>query len=224
MANPPATPESLAFGREALIRRKHVRLTQEQLADRLNVVRSYISQIERGQSRIREDFAQKMDEVLGTTPELHDAWNKHIAPLLEALLKDDKAFEARVNRQGFLTGENPPLLRVVLEESVLYREIGSRQVMREQLEWLLEVSTWQRVVLQVIRFAYHEEVIGPFSLVTLPDRREFAYITHAWGGEETREPEHLAKVVASMARLQAEALNAPDTRAFIRKVIDQRWT
>lgn len=53
------------------------------MAARLNVVRSYISQIETGATQCREDFAARLDEALGTGTEILAKWKEHIAPLLE---------------------------------------------------------------------------------------------------------------------------------------------
>ncbi|WP_084000442.1 helix-turn-helix domain-containing protein [Actinomadura kijaniata] len=264
MANPPRTPESMNFGREVRKWRKRAKITQDDLAERLNVVRSYISQVETGATQCRQDFAVRMDEALGAEGEILSAWREFIEPLQEdpvfpqyfasfekaeqraceirayeayfvngllqteayaaALLRDEEAVALRMKRQGWLKREPAPLLHVVLEESVLYREIGSREVMREQLERLIAVSRQDGTNVQVAPFAEYKGVRGSFIVATLPDRREVLYTTDAVGGNMSYEPVHLARVSRTMATLQAESLNAADTRDFIRKVIEQRWT
>ena len=48
------------------------------------------------------------------------------------ILDDEAALEARLARQGILDGDQtPPHLLYVLDESVLYRDAGGVEVMRE---------------------------------------------------------------------------------------------
>ncbi|MFV2172767.1 Scr1 family TA system antitoxin-like transcriptional regulator [Actinomadura sp. LOL_011] len=49
-----------------------------------------------------------------------------------------------------------PLISLVMEESILYREVGSREVMRGQLEALIELSMQERVFLQIAKTASYE--------------------------------------------------------------------
>lgn len=48
--------------------------------------------------------------------------------------------ELRLRRQGLLEREDAPTLWVVMEEAVLHRTVGSADIMREQIERLLDVS------------------------------------------------------------------------------------
>lgn len=83
MANPPRTPESMAFGQEVRKRRTRAKITQEELASHLNVVRSYVSQVETGATQCRADFAERIDAALSTGEEVQTAWRELIAPLQE---------------------------------------------------------------------------------------------------------------------------------------------
>ncbi|WP_425548955.1 helix-turn-helix transcriptional regulator [Actinomadura meridiana] len=62
-------PEFLSFGAEVRRLRKAAGLNQQQLADPINVTRSYITQIETGRTRCRRDLALRLDRALksGTT-------------------------------------------------------------------------------------------------------------------------------------------------------------
>ncbi|MFI6518894.1 helix-turn-helix domain-containing protein [Spirillospora sp. NPDC050679] len=83
MANPPKTQESMSFGRTVRMLRKKAKITQDELADRLNVVRSYISQVETGAAQCREDFAERLDKALDANGEVQRAWKEFIEPLHE---------------------------------------------------------------------------------------------------------------------------------------------
>lgn len=54
---------------------------------------------------------------------------------------NETAVQARMERQSILTADVPPMIHVVLDELVLYREIGGRQVMHNQLKHLTECAS-----------------------------------------------------------------------------------
>jgi transcriptional regulator with XRE-family HTH domain len=141
-----------------------------------------------------------------------------------AILKDSDAVTARMIRQKQVMGESAPKIFVVLEEGVLHRQVGSKVVMREQLEHLLELSQRDHVRLQVLPTVYVEEARAAFTIATQADRSEAAYIVNATDGVTSADPADLANLNETFASLQAEALNVRDSRALIRKVMDERWT
>ena len=59
----------------------------------------------------------------------------------------------RMQRQKLLTREDPPRLWAIVDEVVLSRPVGGRQVMRRQLEHLLELQELAHVTIQVIPFS-----------------------------------------------------------------------
>ncbi len=56
-------------------------------------------------------------------------------------------------RQQLLTGDDAPRLHAILDEAVIRRMIGGRDVMHEQLLHLSEAASRPNVVVQVIPFA-----------------------------------------------------------------------
>ena len=64
----------------------------------------------------------------------------------------EQRVQARLARQKLLEQENGPQFDAVVDESVLHRTVGSRAVMREQLERLLELSERPKVTLRVIPY------------------------------------------------------------------------
>jgi transcriptional regulator with XRE-family HTH domain len=60
--------------------------------------------------------------------------------------------EARMSRQRLLYSESPPRFEAVVDESVLHRVVGSRAIMRSQLERLLELTELASVTLRVIPY------------------------------------------------------------------------
>ncbi|MFJ6748262.1 helix-turn-helix domain-containing protein [Streptomyces sp. NPDC091266] len=84
----------------------------------------------------------------------------------------DGRVRLRIERQTLLTRvTDPPTFHVALNEGVLRRPIGGREVMAEQLEHLVEVSELPNVAIRVIPFAagMHSGVVtGPFVILRFP--------------------------------------------------------
>ncbi|MGW3950361.1 helix-turn-helix domain-containing protein [Streptomyces sp. NPDC004752] len=92
----------------------------------------------------------------------------------------------RMARQQLLERDNPPHLWVIMDETVLRRPVGRAEVMREQLDKLLEYSARDRVTLQLAEFAAgpHPGTYAPFTLFRfaepeLPDMVFTEYLTGA---------------------------------------------
>jgi hypothetical protein len=73
--------------------------------------------------------------------------------------------ELRLRRQSLLEGEDAPTLWVVMEEAVLHRTVGSPDVMREQIERLLDVSELAHISIDIVPFAAgaHVGACAPFT-------------------------------------------------------------
>ncbi|WP_067831871.1 helix-turn-helix domain-containing protein [Actinomadura kijaniata] len=141
-----------------------------------------------------------------------------------ALLPDEDAVKSRILRQGILDRTPPPTVSVVMDVSVLYRELGGPEVMREQLRHLLALSQRSNINLQILPTIHVRNLWGTFAIATLPDNSQAVYAENAYGGETSTTVEDVAFVNEVFVTLQAEAHNARDTRALIRKVIDERWS
>ncbi|MFF9126534.1 helix-turn-helix domain-containing protein [Streptomyces sp. NPDC014889] len=81
----------------------------------------------------------------------------------------DDELERRVNlrlsRQSLLDREKAPTLWVVMEEAVLHRVVGGPEVMREQIDRLLEASELEHVSIDILPFAVgaHVGACAPFT-------------------------------------------------------------
>ncbi|RFC70645.1 helix-turn-helix transcriptional regulator [Streptomyces sp. AcE210] len=73
--------------------------------------------------------------------------------------------ELRLRRQSLLEREEAPTLWVVMEEAVLHRTVGGPDVMREQIERLLDVSELPHISLDIVPFAAsaHVGACAPFT-------------------------------------------------------------
>ncbi|QKW34222.1 helix-turn-helix domain-containing protein [Actinomadura sp. NAK00032] len=140
------------------------------------------------------------------------------------LLPADSTYEGRMRRQQALRSEPAPTICVVIGEAVLLREVGGPDIMREQLEFLLEVSQWENVSLQIAPTAYYRGISGSFDLATQPTGEELLYQETSTGGVTSSDRDDILHIVTAFSTLQAKALSSDASREFIRKVIEERWT
>jgi len=93
----------------------------------------------------------------------------------------------RMKRQGLLTGENPPHLWVIMDETALRRPVSiDSKVMRDQVDRLLEEAELDHITLQVAEFAsgphpgtYTSFALFRFAEPELPDMVYSEYLSGA---------------------------------------------
>jgi hypothetical protein len=83
----------------------------------------------------------------------------------------DRRVELRNQRQIILNRPEPPQLWAVIDEAVLRRPIGGVEVMRKQIEALIEAAKLPNVRLQIIPFnaGGHAAAGGPFAILRFPE-------------------------------------------------------
>jgi transcriptional regulator with XRE-family HTH domain len=130
---------------------------------------------------------------------------------------------ARMGRQSILAGADPTHLWVVLNEAVLRRLVGGTDVMREQLETLVEKATLRNVTLQVMPFSRgaHPAMDGEFMIMTIDlgeaAASEYAYVEHRAGSLLMDKVAELDTYKLAFGHLCAEALDSDKSVAFIKK-------
>lgn len=83
----------------------------------------------------------------------------------------NRRVDVRLQRQQILTRSGGPQLWAVIDEAVLRRPIGGIDVMRAQIESLIEASKLPGVRLQIIPFLAggHAAAGGPFAILRFPE-------------------------------------------------------
>ncbi|WP_234369856.1 helix-turn-helix domain-containing protein [Streptomyces acidiscabies] len=122
--------------------------------------------LEDGASRIRNWQISLIPGLLQTA-----AYTRAMAvvnPSWDDLDEIEMDVEVKQKRQRRLVGENPVQLHAVMWEGALRQQFGGRDVMRGQMERLLEVSEFPNVRLQVLPFRHgaHPGVSGPFVILS----------------------------------------------------------
>jgi transcriptional regulator with XRE-family HTH domain len=125
----------------------------------------------------------------------------------------------RMQRQDLLTRENAPRIWAVMDETALRRPVVGPEVMRAQVDKLLDVTKLPHVTLQVLEFSSgpHAGTYGPFVLFRfamseLPDMVYSEYLTGAVYLDARTE---VATHLEVMDRMAAQAATAQRTKEIL---------
>ncbi|BCJ34778.1 hypothetical protein Athai_22810 [Actinocatenispora thailandica] len=124
---------------------------------------------------------------------------------------------ARLERQEILDRPSPPLLWAVLDEGVLRRPVGTPDVMRAQLQHLLEMAQRQHIRLQVLPFAagVHAAMDGAFEVLDLPNREHVVYVEGPGAGRIFISPNVVTQLRLRFDALRGLALSPDDSANMI---------
>ncbi|WP_327402663.1 helix-turn-helix domain-containing protein [Streptomyces sp. NBC_01288] len=150
------------------------------------------------------------------------------AAALLAVDEPDKVEEmvsARMERQRILDKKQPPAVWVILDESVLFRMVGDREVMRKQLARLVSFRDNPWVNIQVLPFSVgaHTGMMGSFTLLRFDDDPDIHYSEGYDQGHMTANPDVIRERSVGYARLQAAALSVEDSADLIARVMEERY-
>jgi len=136
----------------------------------------------------------------------------------------EKAVAARMERQMIFDRANPPLFRAVIDEGVLYRPIGGKEVMRQQLERLAQAIESARIGIQIVpmELGVTTGILGGFMIAQLPGNLDMVYIESATNGYVSSRPEDVEAIHARYDALRAEAQPERASIELIRKA-EKLW-
>jgi transcriptional regulator with XRE-family HTH domain len=126
----------------------------------------------------------------------------------------------RMQRQDLLTREGAPRIWAVMDETALRRPIGGPEVMRAQIDKLLQVTKLAHVTLQVIPFSSgpHPGTYGPFVLFrfAMPELPDMVYSEYLTGAVYLDARSEVATHLEVMDRMAAQAATAHRTKEILR--------
>ncbi|WP_055486710.1 helix-turn-helix transcriptional regulator [Streptomyces sp. WMMB 322] len=128
----------------------------------------------------------------------------------------------RMERQELLRRTDAPRLWVVLEEQVLRRHVGTPQVMRGQIDRLIESAALPHVTVQIIPFAAgaHPAMFGPFQLFRfeIPELPDIVYAESLSGAVYYDERRDTTVYLEALDRIGAQAAPARSTEALLGEI------
>jgi transcriptional regulator with XRE-family HTH domain len=133
----------------------------------------------------------------------------------------DELVEIRMARQAILSREPPPLLWVILTESVLDWPVGGPELMREQLAHLLEASERPNIGIRVIprSAGVHFGLNGSFKVMT-GAAGDIAYTESSGGGRLVPSMTEVQSYVIRYDRIGQKALPEDLSRELIKRVME----
>jgi hypothetical protein len=123
--------------------------------------------------------------------------------------------DLRMRRQRMITEGTGPRLWAVIDEAALRRPIGGRDVMRAQVQHLIEVSELANIVLQVMpfRFGGHAAETGAFSILRFPeqDLPDVVYLEQLTSALYLDKRDDVDAYIQVMERLSVDSLTPEQT-------------
>lgn len=146
--------------------------------------------------------------------------------LEEAATFDDpeeraRSVQIRLARQERVFGsEDPPLVWVILDESVLHRVVGGPDVMHEQIEHVLAMR--DRCTIQIVPFSAggYPGALGSYTLFEFDEdiHSPVAYVEGQAGNLYLEKPEELARYNSIYMSMTATALSPPQSAQLLETV------
>lgn len=134
----------------------------------------------------------------------------------------EELLAARMARRAILEKEHPPWLLIVLSEIAVRSRGAGREVMRGQLQYLLELAQGPHVTLQVIPAEAPVFQAGEIILLSFADRPDAGFVDAAGGhGRLIEDSGDLEELVVLFDQARATAYSAEESERLIRRVIEE---
>jgi transcriptional regulator with XRE-family HTH domain len=134
----------------------------------------------------------------------------------------ERRVSLRLQRQDLLTRPDPPQVWAILDEGALRRPVGSRTVMRAQMNRLIEVAGLRHVTIQVVPFTHggHAAAGGSFTILRfsetdLPDVVYTEQLTSALYLDKRDDIDHYMEVIN---HLSDQAFTPAQTARFLTEI------
>ncbi|MBK3570042.1 helix-turn-helix transcriptional regulator [Streptomyces sp. MBT62] len=129
--------------------------------------------------------------------------------------------DIRMKRQELLDRDEPPRIWCVIDEAALRRQVGGREVMREQLGHLLALTERPHITIQVLPFSKgaHAAAVGSFAILRGPTPDlDVVYVDLLSGGLFMEKPQELGRYRLAFEYLSAQALDLESSTNIIHRI------
>ncbi|GAA4539012.1 helix-turn-helix domain-containing protein [Amycolatopsis samaneae] len=132
----------------------------------------------------------------------------------------DQVVALRMRRQKMFSRPDSPRVWTVLDESILHRPIGGAQVLKRQLEHLMEMMTLPHVSVQILPYdrsglsAEHAFSLLRFAEPELPN---IAYVEYLTGAHYLEKRDEIEKYSRALDMLAVDAETPDRSRTMIAK-------
>ncbi|MFJ7290534.1 helix-turn-helix domain-containing protein [Streptomyces collinus] len=127
---------------------------------------------------------------------------------------------ARLERQKMLRDRPTVPFNFIVEESVFRRRLGGTEVLRGQIDHVLDYTAPRNVTLQVVPTdtEFHACMDGPVRLLETPEGRRLAYSEGQENGRLIADPKEVSFLHQRYDTLRSQALNPKDSRGLLERL------
>ncbi|PJE94488.1 transcriptional regulator [Streptomyces carminius] len=140
----------------------------------------------------------------------------------------EQVVQVRLARQERLIAESPLRLWAVLSEAVLLQRVGGPQVMRAQLQHLLDASERPNVTVQVLPFSHgaHASMFGPYVVLGFPEEGALDVVLadNPAGSMWFEREAEVARYRSLFDAARTSALSPVESRSVIHRIAKEHRT
>lgn len=137
----------------------------------------------------------------------------------------ERAVALRIARQQLLQRGDPPGYWVALDETVLRRPVGGPDVMREQLDYLIDCAQRPKITIQVVPFAagWHPALNGMFNIFRFADEQmpDIVYGEALTGAYYMNKPEETARYTQALDVICAQGIPPDQSITILRNLMKE---
>jgi transcriptional regulator with XRE-family HTH domain len=139
----------------------------------------------------------------------------------------NRRVELRMKRAELLQRADAPQLWAIIDESVLLRVLGSRAIMREQLEHLIKMAQLPHVTVQVVPLDVTDASAPAIPVTYLRfgglDLPDIVYLEHIRSATFLEDRDETEQYRVSLDQLADDALDPRASLVRMRETLDQRY-
>ncbi|TDC06980.1 XRE family transcriptional regulator [Nonomuraea longispora] len=133
--------------------------------------------------------------------------------------------DLRLERQRILDKPDGPIFWAVIDEAALRRPIGGAEVMKAQIEHLIELMRQPSITIQIMPFSFggHSAEGGAFSILRFPDNDlpDVVYVEQLASALYLDKREDVDRYTEVMERLCAVSTTPDETIELLRTISDE---
>jgi hypothetical protein len=137
----------------------------------------------------------------------------------------ERTVALRIARQQLLSRPGAPHYWVVMDETVLRRQVGGTRVMREQISCLIQAAEMPGITLQVIPFSagWHPALYGMFWLYRFPGDQlpDIIYAEAMTAAYYLSKPDETARYTEALDAMCAQAASPEQTITILHNILKE---
>ncbi|MEU8800603.1 helix-turn-helix transcriptional regulator [Spirillospora sp. NPDC048819] len=135
----------------------------------------------------------------------------------------DQLVAARMKRQEILDRENPPHVFAIFDEGAIRRPIGNSEVMRAQIQHLIDLAELPNVTIQIVPSGTgaYAGLPGAFMILAFQDEPDAVLVEGHVGGQLVDHSAVVRKYGVRFGLVRASAMSAEDSLELLRTILER---